>query len=56
MRLTTLLDDDIHLLLKEEMSRSGEGMKTVVNRALCTVLEARAIRTDEPAAWTEVDG
>ena len=45
-RLTTSLDSDVRLLLKDEMARSGEGMKTVVNRVLRLILEAETRATD----------
>lgn len=47
MRTTLTLDDDVVLLLRNEMRRTGESLKQVVNRCL------RAALTSPPVFVTE---
>ena len=42
MRTTLTIDEDIAVLLKKEMRRSGEPLKQTVNRCLRTALTAAA--------------
>jgi hypothetical protein len=53
-RVTTSLDVDVRLMLKDEMARSGEGMKTVINRVLRQILEEEPRATDPGIACIDV--
>lgn len=44
MRTTLTLDDDVTLLLRKEIRRSGEPFKQAVNRCLRTALTSQAAR------------
>ena len=49
MRTTLTLDPDVALRLEQEMKRSGEGMKSTVNRALRLGLGMTGKPVDPPA-------
>jgi hypothetical protein len=53
-RLTTSLDGDVRLLPKDEMARSGESMKAVINRVLRQSLEEEPRATDAGIACIDV--
>lgn len=56
MRTTLTLDEDVALLLRREIRRSGEPLKQAVNRCLRTALTSRRPAVQpEPFKVTPID-
>lgn len=53
MRISVSIDKDIHLLLQEEMERSGENIEQTVNRVLRAELVAQEERSKQTGPISE---